>query len=142
MAAAVIDHLLATKYNAQTAVLYVFCNYKRRDEQTKAHFLRALLRQMVYAKRHVPQVVQQLYDQHVAKNTQPSFDELSKVADTLVRDFGRVHIVIDALDECENATRCGFLTAILQMQTLGKVKLSQRLVLWQKYEIELSQRTS
>ncbi|KAK5127293.1 hypothetical protein LTR08_004442 [Meristemomyces frigidus] len=123
MSAAVVHHLHKTVHTANIAVLYVFFNYKRHDEQTTEHILGALLRQVVYARAHVPRIVQELYDSHVKKNTRPSLDDLKKLMVSLAQDFERVHIVIDALDECCHQHLRPVLFAIREMQAQGKVKL-------------------
>jgi len=49
----------------------------------------------------MPESIKSLYNRHKDKRTRPSFDEISKVLHSVVTDYSRTFIIIDALDECQ-----------------------------------------
>jgi hypothetical protein len=66
-----------------------------------------------------------LYDNHKSKCTRPSFDEISKVLYSIVDNYSRTFIVIDALDESQDSDGCRrkFLSEIFHLQAKTRVNL-------------------
>jgi hypothetical protein len=67
--------------------------------QKPTDLLLSLLKQLLQERPSVPESVKILYERHNDKRTRPSFDEISKVLLSIVVDYSRTFIVIDALDE-------------------------------------------
>ena len=65
-----------------------------------------------------------LYDQHKAKRTRPSLDEISRALQSVTAIYSRTFIVVDALDECQ-ATECRlrFLPEIFSLQAKTRANL-------------------
>jgi hypothetical protein len=66
----------------------------------------------------VPEAVKRLYERHKDNQTVPSLDEISKVLHSVVANYSRVFIIIDALDECQasDGSRRRLLSEILSLQ--------------------------
>jgi hypothetical protein len=66
----------------------------------------------------VPENVKTFYKRHKNKQTWPSFEEISKVLHSIVADYFRAFIIIDALDECQvsDGGRRRFLSEIFNLQ--------------------------
>ena len=64
----------------------------------------------------VPEKVKTLYDRHKDKGTRPSFDEISKVLRSIVADYSRAFIIVDALDECQEEGRRNLLSEMFCIQ--------------------------
>jgi Cdc6-like AAA superfamily ATPase len=98
----VVDYL-CTRFRNDTSVgiAYLYCNFRREHEQKPADLLASLLKQLVQEQSFIPQSVKSLYKRHKDKRTRPSFDEISKALHSVVADYSRSFIIIDALDECE-----------------------------------------
>jgi hypothetical protein len=115
----VIEHLW-TKFQNDTSVgiAYLYCNFRRQQEQKPADLLISLLKQLVQKRHSIPETVKSLYKHHEDKRTRPSFDEISKALYTVTADFSRVFIIIDALDECQvsDGGRKRFLSEIFHIQ--------------------------
>jgi tRNA U34 5-methylaminomethyl-2-thiouridine-forming methyltransferase MnmC len=80
--------------------------------------LASLMKQLIQVQSSVPESVKNLYDQH--KNTSPlslPIDDFFKTLRSVVSDYTRVFIVIDALDEYEDRSRLISDMAKLQAQT-------------------------
>src|SRR5271154_6255999 len=116
----VVEHLNAKFQNdTSIGIAYLYCDFKRREEQKPADLLSSLLKQLVQEQSPVPESVKSLYQRHESKRTRPSFGEISKVLHSVVAEYSRMFIIIDALDECQvlNGGRRQFLSEIFSLQT-------------------------
>ena len=100
---------LCKKYrsNATTiGIAYVYCNFRRQSEQKADDLLTSLLKQLARDQSPLPVSVKKLYDQHKARETRPSLDEISRVLQSVAAMYSRVFIITDALDECQTSDGC------------------------------------
>lgn len=117
--AVVIDDLTTRFQNdLNIGVAYLYCNFRRHDEQKADDLLVSLLKQLSQ-ERPLPNTVKDLYDQHKAKRTRPSFDEISRALQSVIATYLRVFIIVDALDECQTSDFCRtrFLSELFNLQT-------------------------
>ncbi|KAJ5368785.1 uncharacterized protein N7496_008545 [Penicillium cataractarum] len=99
-----IDSLLQSAGNAgDIGVAYIYCNFRRRDEQCVESLLSSLLRQLAEMRSSLPTEVRMLYSKHSTKRTVPSIEEILATLAAVVMDYSRVFIFIDALDEGPNS---------------------------------------
>jgi len=106
-------------------IAYIYCNFQRHNEQSLNHLLRSLLKQLAHNQSSIPRIVQDLYDRHKGKHTQPSFEETSRALYSVASMYSRVFIIIDALDECQVSEGCRsrFLSDIFALQQKSKVNI-------------------
>jgi hypothetical protein len=98
----VVDDLCKRFRNDMTiGITYIYCNFRRRDEQKIEDLLASLLKQVAQGQSPLPRSVKDLYAQHKANRTRPSFDEISRTLYSVAAMYSRVFIVVDALDECQ-----------------------------------------
>jgi Cdc6-like AAA superfamily ATPase len=113
----VIDHLY-TKYQTDVSIgiAYLYCNF--RQQYKRSDLLASLLKQLVRRRSFIPESLQKLYDCHNERQTRSSSDEISKILQSVIADYRRVFIIIDALDECQVSDwGCTvFLSEILSLQ--------------------------
>jgi Cdc6-like AAA superfamily ATPase len=88
------------------AIIYLFFNFNRKDEQKIEHLLSSLLKQLAQSHPTLPAAVGELYDRHKKKRTKPSSNEISRVLQSVTSEKSRVYIIIDALDECQTSGGC------------------------------------
>lgn len=100
MAAIAVDHLLKTVQTADVGVTYLYCNYKRQAEHTTPNLLAAILKQLVQDRPSIAQSLSGLYDHHQVQKTRLSLEEIVSILRLVLRNYSKVYIVIDALDEC------------------------------------------
>jgi ankyrin repeat protein len=116
----VIDYL-DTKFGKEPdiGIAYLYCDFRREHEQKPEDLLRNLLKQLIQERSSIPKSVRLLYDYHKKKSTRPSIDDISKALVSIISNFSKVFIIIDALDECEvnNGHRSRFVSEIVQLQT-------------------------
>jgi hypothetical protein len=117
----VIDDL-STRFQDELSVgiAYLYCNFQQCDKQQAEGLLASLLKQLSQELPSLPDIVKTLYDRHKNKQTQPSFDEISRALQSVATLYSRVFIVVDALtlDECQASDRCQskFLSEIFSLQ--------------------------
>jgi Cdc6-like AAA superfamily ATPase len=99
----IVIQFLWTKFqnNASVGIAYLYCNFRRQQEQKPIDLLASLLKQLVQVQPSMPESLKSLYEYHKNKRTCPSIDEVSKVLRSVVADFSRAFIIVDALDECQ-----------------------------------------
>ncbi|CAG8419070.1 unnamed protein product [Penicillium salamii] len=119
--ASVIIEELHDKFGSEDgiAISYVYCNFKRQNEQSAVSLLSNILKQVVQTQDPFPSDVKVMYDRHKSKGTRPSIDDIGK---TLRSIYGsklrRAFVVIDALDECRisDGSRTTLINHILGLQ--------------------------
>jgi hypothetical protein len=118
---------LNTRFLADQSVgiACLYCNFKRRDEQSAEDLLASLLKQLAQEHPSLSDSVKALYDRHRDKRTRPSFDEISRALQSVATMCSQVFIVVDALDECQTSDGCRtkFLTEIFNLQAKCGVHL-------------------
>ena len=111
---------LCTKFedDANIDIAYLYCNFRQQQEQKPTDLLLSLLKQLLQERLSVPEKVKTFYKRHKNKQTWPSFEEISKVLHSIVADYFRIFIIIDALDQCQvsDGGRRRFLSEIFNLQ--------------------------
>jgi len=99
-------------------IAYIYCNFRRQDEQKIDDLLASLLKQLAETQLSLPGIVKELYDRHKTKRTRPSLDEISGSLQAVIALYSRVFLIIDALDECQISDSCRprFLSNIFDIQ--------------------------
>ena len=85
---------------------YIYCNFRRQDEQKIDNLLASLLKQLAESCPSLPRSVKDLYNCHATKRTVPSLGEISSTLHSVAAEYSRVFIIVDALDECQTSGRC------------------------------------
>lgn len=114
----VVDHLCTKSLNDPTVgIAYLYCNYNRHTEQKSTELLMSLLKQYVQELPCVPDRIKYLYRRYQDKRVGLSFDEILEALHSVVCQFARAFIIIDALDECRQEARAILLPEIFRLQT-------------------------
>jgi Cdc6-like AAA superfamily ATPase len=132
-ASIVINELQARFRNdAGVGIAYVYCNFRRHQEQKAVDLLASLLKQFSQGLIYVPQSLRRLYESHHSQRTRPSSDEISQALQSVVSEYTRAFIIIDALDECQDSggNRKRFLAGLfgLQVKTGACLLASSRFI--------------
>jgi Cdc6-like AAA superfamily ATPase len=112
------DLCLRFQNDASIGIAYLYCNFRRHEEQKPKDLLASLLKQLIQEQPSAPENVKSLYERHRKGRTRPSFNELSKALHSIIADYSKVFIIIDALDECQvsDGSRKTLLTEICSVQ--------------------------
>jgi hypothetical protein len=122
----VVDDLTTRFSNdPSVGIAYVYCNFRRRDEQKAEELFASLLKQLTQGQSSLPDTVKSLHDKHKDKRTRPSFEELSEALQSVVAIYPRVFIVVDALYECQafNGCRAKLLSEVVNLQAKYQANL-------------------
>ncbi|KAH6706258.1 hypothetical protein BKA61DRAFT_558724, partial [Leptodontidium sp. MPI-SDFR-AT-0119] len=124
-AVAIKDLITRFQNNPGVGIAYLYCNFRRKDEQKEHDLLASLLKQLSSGRSSLPDSVNLLYDKHKEKRTRPSLDEISGTLQSVAGSYSRVIIIVDALDECQVTDGCRetFLSEIFSLQTKTKANL-------------------
>jgi Cdc6-like AAA superfamily ATPase len=115
----VVDELTTRFSNDPTiGIAYIYCNFRRQDEQKVDDLLTSLLKQLSKSQQSLPVTIKELYDRHKTKQTRPSSEEISKSLQGVSALYSRVFVIIDALDECQVSDGCRqrFLSGLFNLQ--------------------------
>jgi hypothetical protein len=98
----VVEHLLG-KFQNDTSVgaAYLYCSFRRQQQQKPADLLKSLLKQLVQEWPSMPEAMKSLYKHHKERHTRPSLNEILRILHSVVASYSRTFIIIDALDECQ-----------------------------------------
>ena len=112
---------LYNKFQNDTTIgiAYIYCNFRRQDEQKLEELLASLLKELTRYQPSLLGVVKDLYDRHKDNRTRPSFDDISRALQSVASMYSRVFIVVDALDECQVSDDCRsrLLSEVFNLQT-------------------------
>ena len=99
-------------------IAYIYCNFRRQDEQKIDYLLGSLLKQLAETQPSLPSTVKELYERHKTKRTRPSPEEISRCLQAVISLYSRVFLIVDALDECQvfDGCRQRFLSEIFSLQ--------------------------
>lgn len=103
LASLVIDHLQQVSDQEKVATAYIYCDYKRQDEQTSFNLTASVTKQLLQHQDPIPENILKIYEYHHKAETRPSFEEVLEMAGSSMARSLRLYVVVDALDELGNA---------------------------------------
>jgi hypothetical protein len=125
IASIVVNHLKTSFLDDRTGRAFLFCVYKRQDNQKVDDLLASLLGQLATRQSTVPKPVHELYDKH-RKGEKPRLSrcEILDALSSITKTYSRTFIVIDALDECKtNHIRNELLSEVYKLQEGSDTRL-------------------
>ncbi|KAH9229045.1 hypothetical protein K456DRAFT_1774516 [Colletotrichum gloeosporioides 23] len=105
--------------NSSVGVGFVFCNFRRHDEQTPRSLLSSVLKQLYWAMPSGCSDVEKIYNNG---SSSPSRREIEECLQSVTSQFTRVYILVDALDEF-GEDRGILLKSILSVQETENVNI-------------------
>lgn len=99
-------------------IAYIYCNFRRQEEQTVSNLVASLLEQLAAHQSALPESVKALYNKHGNKRTRPSLNEISIALQSVTTIYSRVFVIVDAVDECQasHGYRNKFLSELFNLQ--------------------------
>ncbi|KAH0529359.1 hypothetical protein TsFJ059_004114 [Trichoderma semiorbis] len=119
MIATVINDLYTRhKDDADIGISYLYCDYRRQNEQKAEDLVANLLKQLTQGRAAMPDFIQALYAEFRKKPERPSLRDLSEAMRSVCLLYSKVFIIVDALDECQTKDSCrkSFLSEIFKLQ--------------------------
>jgi hypothetical protein len=110
---------LSTQFqdDSNIVVVYIYCNYKRQDEQTLEDVLASILKQLAEGRAQLPQSVKALHNQCESKKTRPSIYGIQEALQSVAAAYSQVFVLIDALDECRYSCREKLVSELSNIQS-------------------------
>ena len=122
MTAIVVDDLMNRfLVDESVGIAFLYCNYKRQQEQQDVDLLASLLKQLYFSSHDSSDDVRSLYQKHTSTMTRPSFQEMLNLLRSLEKRYSRVIYVIDALDECAVDARQQLLSKICPSENQNRI---------------------
>ncbi|KAI5812827.1 hypothetical protein BZA77DRAFT_346729 [Pyronema omphalodes] len=127
MSSLVIDHLSIISHTDEkkSCVAYLYCDYRDEESQTAVRMIGALLNQILVT--HSKHLNKEVFNS-LKQRKRRSMDDLT-IEETLrhlklaLRNFERVYICADALDECRDEQRVLFLNSLSNLSKDSKCSL-------------------
>ncbi|KFY05234.1 hypothetical protein O988_00146, partial [Pseudogymnoascus sp. VKM F-3808] len=125
ISAIAVDHIWKAFQGDNVGVAYIYCNYKRQETQTATNLLAAILKQLVQERPLYGELVAALYKRHADRRTRPSLEEIRTALNSVIHNYSKAYIIIDALDECTDidGTRSELLTILRSLQAKTNTSL-------------------
>lgn len=118
----IVVNNMCTRFQSDTnaGIAYIYCDFRRKDEQNADNLLTSLLKQLSQGKPSLPPSVQDLYNGHKKGGTRPSWDEISRTLHLVAKSYSRTFVIVDALDECQVSDGCRrrFLSELFNLQRI------------------------
>ncbi|KAI5782377.1 hypothetical protein DFH27DRAFT_579250 [Peziza echinospora] len=127
IASIAINYLLNTSQSTKDntiAVIYVYCNYKEKDQQFTLNLMRNLLQQLAreYCKPgttgqalKLPNIFFDHYNIYKDSKKLPQLPDVIKMFHMLTARFQHIYLVIDAVDEMEDTSRDELLNLLKEL---------------------------
>ena len=124
----VVDYLTNNYAGEDTKIVYLYCDYKDQAVQTAANLIACLVRQVIGYPKVLPQQLEEMHKELQHQKRRPSFDELRKLLIALCKEYDRVYVIVDALDECEAIRERRLLLPVLEVlpDTSGRLFVTSR----------------
>ena len=132
-----VNYVAESTRGKDTAIIYVYCDYKNSLTQSVNALLGSLLRQLVEQTPRVESVAEiSIFLNEKAKHRDPTEAELFNWICTVSKDFNDVYIFVDALDECRELSRDALLLRLQQFSQLNQTHL----LLTSRFNIDVKSR--
>jgi hypothetical protein len=121
----VVDHLSGESEARNTGVACIYLNHKEAENQTPAKLLSGIWRQLILGK-DLGTTVKRLYQEHSEKRTTPSLNEIFNVLLPVIGKFSKVNIIVDAIDEYQEAPRQMLLDCLAELGATVNLMITSR----------------
>ena len=125
MIASIVVNHLKTSFSDKTGKAFVYCIYKRQDNQEVDDLLASLLGQLAVWQSIVPKSIRELYDKHrQGEKPRLSQNEIREALYDTIKTYSRTFIIIDGLDECKtDRIRNELLSEVYKLQEISDTRL-------------------
>ena len=113
----VIETLFEESIRKQVAVACLCCDFNAHEEQTTAHMLGAILKQVASGWEHIPQEIEAAFQRSktILDGRELGLAEILKLLISTLGTLERSYICIDALDEFRKERRPGLFESLAQI---------------------------
>ncbi len=114
----IIDNLsIECEKSSSKALLFFYFDFDNPTNQTSKSLLRSLLGQLCLQSKNLPKALRSCFEISGNGAYKPASSSILRCLELLAEDFGKIYIVVDALDECiERATLLDTLEKVSQFK--------------------------
>ncbi|KAE8358860.1 nucleoside phosphorylase domain-containing protein [Aspergillus caelatus] len=105
-----------------TAVTFLYCDYKMRDQQDVPQLLSSMLKQLLQQTPVIPVEVKSLYERQSILDISMGLQEVKDAILWTLQGYARTYLVVDALDECAEDVQVDLVSCIRELQESRQVK--------------------
>lgn len=124
IAATVIDYLSKIRTD-NVGLAYVFYQYKspkERIDQSMLIMLSAILKQLTYKVKDLPESIYQIFFKLSKNDGRPTTDEIFDALKSVSSCYSHVYIVVDALDVCDKNDRFRLISKLRELQIASDIR--------------------
>ncbi|KAJ7144594.1 ankyrin repeat-containing domain protein [Mycena epipterygia] len=121
----VVDHLRTAQDCENIGVAAIYLNHKESDAHSPSSLLASLWRQLVFGK-SISLPVRELHTKHRERRTRPSVEEAHAVLCSIISEYSRVFVLVDALDEYPEMQRHALLRCLVALRPTVDLMLTSR----------------
>ncbi|KAJ7453168.1 hypothetical protein FB451DRAFT_1565720 [Mycena latifolia] len=122
LASLVVDHLQTSLESRSIGVAVMYLSHQETEAQLLSNLLAGLWRQLVVGKPIAPSL-SQLYQKRREQRTRPSLGEVDSLLWSIISEFSKVFIIVDAVDEYPEQHRHILLRHLSSLTVGSTVKL-------------------
>ena len=127
IASSTVNELRRLHKSDKALVLVAFCSFDSADSQSIDHLVTALLKQVVQARRKLPENLEELYRKHQTTDTRPPLEDICNILGEAMLQSPKTYIVLDALDEMtDEGKRLILLETIYNLKGSAKIMVTSR----------------
>ncbi|KAJ7144592.1 ankyrin repeat-containing domain protein [Mycena epipterygia] len=121
----IVDHLRTAQDCPNIGVAVIYLNHKESDAHSPSSLLASLWRQFVLGK-FISPAVWELHKKHREARTRPSVEEAHAVLCSIIPEYSRVFVLVDALDEYPEVQRHALLRCLFALGPTANLMLTSR----------------
>ncbi|KAL8343422.1 hypothetical protein RB598_004658 [Gaeumannomyces tritici] len=122
LTAVVVDHLLAQRVadndGSAIGVAFLYCSFSHREKQGPEDLLLSVLKHFSQGLQSLPDSVKTLHQTHREARTRPLLPEIVSCLESILKQYKRSFIVVDALDQCPTSCRPKLLTTLFHLRDI------------------------
>lgn len=124
----VTERLMHDRNKQHRLLAYIFCNYARQEQQDFGSLVKTLLRQLLEQQEDLPEIVNSCYREGRELKSQSILSSNAQdIFLQLVSGFEHAFIIVDAFDECKEATRRSLISFLRALNDAANTMESVRL---------------
>ncbi|KAB8300991.1 hypothetical protein EYC80_002915 [Monilinia laxa] len=100
---AIVDNLQTMFSASNVGVAFIYCNYAEKIDVTA--YLTSIIQQLIRQRYAIPKYVLDLYHEHTFMGRHLNKAEATHLLHSLISEFPRLYLVVDALDECDETKK-------------------------------------
>ncbi|KAK4241153.1 hypothetical protein C8A03DRAFT_41341 [Achaetomium macrosporum] len=108
--------------SGKTNLVYYYFDHQDQSSHAPSTVLACMLRQLLARLPAIPGAVSTVYESRRSQGSLPQY-ECERLVAELIREVGRVYLVVDALDECDAQHRAPFLQVLGELNRISEFRL-------------------